>query len=165
RIIPGISERLRVEQRTPRDPEDDLWRLQQATTNFLRGAAASQPILLVLEDLHDADGATLDLLVHLSRTIQTARLLVLATYRQVDVDRIHPLSAALAELRRTPQFQRVLLRGLKVQEVQGLLSVYGLGPLAADLAEAVHRQTEGNPLFVQEVARYLAEEGLGARGA
>jgi predicted ATPase/DNA-binding CsgD family transcriptional regulator len=164
-IIPAISERMAVEQRTPRDPQDDLWRLQEATTNFVRNAATSQPLLLVLEDLHDADRATLDLLVHLSRTIQTARLLVLATYRQVDVDRIHPLSAALAELRRTAQFQRVPLRGLMVQEVRGLLSVYGLGPVAVDLAEAVHRQTEGNPLFVQEVARYLAEEGLAARGA
>src|SRR5437763_111089 len=42
-IIPAISERMAVEPRTPRDPEDDLWHLQQATANFLRGAASSQP--------------------------------------------------------------------------------------------------------------------------
>ena len=74
--------------------------------------------LLVLEDLHDADRDTLDLLLHLARTLADARLLVVGTYRDVEVDRVHPLSAALADLHRTGNFLRIGLRGLSVDEVQ-----------------------------------------------
>jgi predicted ATPase len=78
---------------------------------------AGQPILLILEDLHDADHGTLDLLVHLSRHLAESHVLVVGTYRDVEVDRAHPLSATRAELRRSPQFGRLPLRGLNVAEV------------------------------------------------
>ena len=55
---------------------------------------------LCLEDLHDADKGTLDMLTHVSRNLAGTRLLIVGTYRDVEVDRNHPLSAALAELRR-----------------------------------------------------------------
>ena len=166
RIVPEVNARMTVELRPAGDPEDDRWRLQQAVIGFLRNASSVRPILLVLEDLHDADRGTLDLLVHVGRNLQHTRTLVVSTYRQVEVDRAHPLSATLAELRRSAQFQRLLLRGLTAEHVQRLLSKLGLGAAATDLAEPVHRQTEGNPLFVLEVARFLTEEGLitGASG-
>ena len=59
-----------------------------------------QPLCIVLEDLHWADRGTLDLLLHVARNLQGARLLIVGTYRDVEVDRAHPLSGALAELRR-----------------------------------------------------------------
>ena len=59
-------------------------------TSFLRSAAGVQPLLLILEDLHWADRGTLDFLVHLSRNLSGARLLVVGTYRDVEVDRAHP---------------------------------------------------------------------------
>ena len=85
---------------------------------------------------------------------------LVGTYRDVEVDRTHPLSASLAELRRIPNFGRVLLRGLNADEVRRMLSSITGQEVPWGLAEAVHRQTEGNPLFVQEVVRYLAEEGV-----
>jgi predicted ATPase len=160
RIVPAVGERIPVEMPAPDDPECDRWRLQQAVTDFIRRASSATPMLLVLEDLHDADRGTLDLLIHQSRQLEGTRLLVLATYRQVEVDRAHPLSASLAELRRSTHFDRVLLRGLTIDEVRRLLSFIGLGHASGSLAVAIHQQTEGNPLFVQEVARYLADEGL-----
>ncbi|UCG83555.1 MAG: hypothetical protein JSW38_01685, partial [Dehalococcoidia bacterium] len=126
----------------------------------LSNAAAVQPMLVVLEDLHDADKGTLDMLTHVSRNLAGARLLIVGTYRDVEVDRSHPLSAALAELRRVSTYGRVLLRGLNADEVQRMLESITRESVPWGLAEAVHRQTEGNPLFVQEVVRYLAEEGL-----
>src|SRR5207237_6704849 len=87
-------------------------------------------------------------------------LLVVVTHRYSQVDRTHPLSAALAELRRGSGFHRVLLRGLTADEVQRMLSALAGQEVSWSLAETVHRQTEGNPLFVQEVVRYLAEEGF-----
>src|SRR5439155_6440562 len=95
-----------------------------------------------------------------ARNLQGARLLVVGTYRDVEVDRAHPLSATLAELRRVGDVRRVLLRGLTVAEVHRMYNAIRGQDVSVAQAEAVHRQTEGNPLFVQEVLRYLVEEGF-----
>jgi len=160
RIVSEIRDRLRIEPRPAGDPDEDRWRLLQGVAGFLRSAASVQPLLIVLEDLHDADRGTLDLLLHLGHNLAGARLLVVGTYRDVEVDRSHPLSNALAELRRGGNFSRVALRGLSAEEVQRMLSTISGQEVRWDTSEAVHRQTEGNPLFVQEVLRYLVEEGL-----
>jgi len=160
RIISEIRERLKIKLRPQKDPEEERYRLLQAVTSFLSNAAAVQPMLVVLEDLHDADKGTLDMLTHVSRNLAGARLLIVGTYRDVEVDRSHPLSAALAELRRVSSYGRVLLRGLNADEVRRMLESITQENVPWGLAEVVHRQTEGNPLFVQEVVHYIAEEGL-----
>jgi predicted ATPase len=160
RIIPEIRERLKVRLRPPKDPEEERYRLLQAVNAFLSDAADVQPMMVVLEDLHDADKGTLDMLTHVSRNLADTRLLIVGTYRDVELDRSHPLSAALAELRRVSTYGRVLLRGLNADEVRRMMESITRESIPWGLAEAVHRQTEGNPLFVQEVVRYLAEERL-----
>jgi serine/threonine protein kinase len=162
RIVSEIRERLHIEPSpaNPADAEEERYRLFQGVSVFLRSAAAVQPLVIVLEDLHDADRGTLDLLVHLARNLSGTRLLLIGTYRDVEVDRAHPLSATLAELRRGGNFSRVLLRGLTADEVQRMMSQLSGQEVPWRLAEAVHRQTEGNPLFIQEVLRYLVEEGI-----
>jgi tetratricopeptide (TPR) repeat protein len=164
RIVSEVTDRVPgVELRPAGDPEDDRWRLLQSVTSFLRNASNVQPLFILLEDLHDADRGTLDLLVHLSHNLQGARLLIVGTYRDVEVDRAHPLSTALAELRRQGSFLRVPLRGLTVDEVHRMYTAIRGQEVSWTQAEAVHRQTEGNPLFIQEVLRYLVEEGLVVR--
>ena len=163
RIVSEIREKLRVEPRPQESPEEERYRLFQAVTSFLTNAAKVQPLLVVLEDLHDSDKGTLEMLTHLSRNLSGTRLVIVGTYRDVEVDRTHPLSAALAELRRVASFGRVLLRGLNADEVRRMLESITREEVPWGLAEAVHRQTEGNPLFVQEVVRYLVEEGLISR--
>jgi hypothetical protein len=160
RIISEIRERLKIKLRTQKDPEEERYRLLQGVSEFLTNAAAVQPTLVVLEDLHDADKGTLDMLTHVSRNLAGARLLLVGTYRDVEVDRSHPLSATLAELRRVSTYGRVLLRGLNADEVRRMMESITRESVPWGLAQAVHRQTEGNPLFVQEVIRYLVEEGL-----
>src|SRR5207244_3511460 len=98
-----------------------------------------------------------------SRNLEGARLLIIGTYRDVEVDRSHPLSGTLAELRRSANFQRIPLRGLTVDEVHRMMNALRGQDVPWSRAEAIHRQTEGNPLFVQEVLRYLVEEGLVVR--
>jgi hypothetical protein len=160
RIVSEIRDRVPVELRPAGEPEEERWRLLQAVASFLRNASSVQPLLLILEDLHDADRGTLDLLLHLSRSLAGSRLLVVGTYRDVEVDRAHPLSSALAELRRGANFLRVPLRGLTAEEVQRMMTAVAQRDIPWPFAELVHRQTEGNPLFVQEMLRYLVEEGL-----
>lgn len=165
RIISEVRERLNVELRPSVDPEEERYRLMQAVTDFLVNASAAQPLLIVLEDLHDADKGTLEMLTQLSRNLAKARLLIIGTYRDIEVDRTHPLSGFLAELRRISSFTRVALRGLTADEVHRMLQNVMEQEIPWGLAEAVHKQTEGNPLFVQEVLRYLVEEGLVGREA
>jgi eukaryotic-like serine/threonine-protein kinase len=160
KIVSEVREKMSVEVPPGGDPEDERWRLLQGVTTFLKNAASVQPLMLLLEDLHWSDRGTLDLLNHLGRNLEGARLLVVGTYRDVEVDRSHPLSAALAELRRSTNFSRVTLRGLGIDDVAKMLSAIAGRDVPRQVADQVHRQTEGNPLFVQEVVRYLVEEGV-----
>jgi DNA-binding CsgD family transcriptional regulator len=160
RIIPEIRDRLQVELRPAGDPEENRWRLLQAVSSFLRNASSVLPVLIVLEDLHDADRGTLDLLLHLARNLAGARLLIVGTYRDLEVNRAHPLARALAGLQRAGNLLRVPLRGLTVDEVQRMMSIVRGQEVPRSRAEAIHHQTEGNPLFVQEVLRYLVDEGI-----
>ena len=164
RIVSEVRERLDVDPSDPGDPEQDRYRLMQSVTSFLTNAATVQPLVIVLEDLHDADRGTLDMLTHVSRNLSGSRLMLIGTYRDVEVDRSHPLSSALAELRRIASFDRIGLRGLTADEVQRMMAAIAGHDIQWSISEAVYRQTEGNPLFVQEVLRYLVEEGMLARG-
>lgn len=160
RLMPDLRQRLAVHIEATVDPKEDRWRLFEAVVTLLRSGAARQPIMLVLEDLHDADRGTLDLLMHIARHVGNARLLMLATYRDVDVDRSHPLSSTVAELRRLPHFARLHLHGLSVADVHQLYSEVRGQDVPLSRAETVHHHTEGNPLFIGEVLRYLVEVGL-----
>ena len=163
RIVSEVRDKVQVSPAPAMESEEQRYRLLQAVTAFLRSASMVQPLLIVLEDLHDADRESLDLIVRLSRNLEGARLLVVGTYRDVEVDRTHPLSATLAELRRAATFLRIPLRGLTIDEVHRMMSAIRGQEVSWDRAEAIHRQTEGNPLFVQEVLRYLVEEGYVVR--
>jgi predicted ATPase len=100
------------------------------------------------------------MLSYVSRNVNSTKLLMVGTYRDVEVDRNHPLSAALAELRRISSLRRILLRGLTIDEIRRMISEITREEIPVSVAETLHRQTEGNPLFLQEVVRYLVEEDL-----
>jgi DNA-binding CsgD family transcriptional regulator len=160
RMVPALRSLLPAELTVREDPEDERLRLLSGVMEILRGLGASRPLLLVLEDLHDADRGTLDLLVYLARHLPGVRLLVVGTYRDVEVDRAHPLSEALAELRRVSQVERMQLGELSVDEVQRLLAGSSRQTVARPLAELVHRRAGGNALFTHELLRFLLAEGL-----
>ena len=160
RIVPEIRERLGTRPNPSVDPEEDRYRLLRSVASALRDAAIDRPLVIVLEDLHNADRSTLDMLIQVARSLSGARMLVVGTYRGVEVQRGHPLSAVLAELRRATSITRIGLRGLSIEEVQMMMSSIALQEVSWELSESVHQQTEGNPLFVQEVLRYLVEEGI-----
>ncbi|MDP9224759.1 MAG: AAA family ATPase, partial [Actinomycetota bacterium] len=141
------------------DPKQARFRLFDSIAAFLRNASEFQPLLLVVEDLHAADTDSLLLLEFLASQLLGAKLLLLGTYRDVEVTRQHPLTNVLAELARTQPFERILLRGLSEDEISDFVATRsGVSPLP-DLVAALHARTEGNPLFVTEVVRFLAEEG------
>ncbi len=128
--------------------------LFDSTTRFLKRAAAAQPLMLVLDDLHWADKSSLLLLQFLACELADAPLFVVGTYRDVEVDKDHPLAEVLGQLAREPVSERVHLGGLSESAVTEL--VEGDDPA---LAHAVYAQTEGNPFFIQETLRHLADTG------
>jgi predicted ATPase len=100
-----------------------------------------------------------------ARELADARLLLVATYRDVEVDRRHRLSGALAELFRQPVASCLVLGGLEQDQVSRFISNVAQIQPPADLVAAVHSQTEGNPYFMSELVRLLvAENRLDAPG-
>ena len=151
--LPGLDTPPQIE------PEQARFRLFDSITAFLKSAARRKPLVLVLDDLHWADHPSLLLLEFVARELANARVLVVGTYRDMELSRQHPLSQTLGELTRERLFQRVLLRGLDREDVGRFIELAsGLTP-PDGMVEAVHRQTEGNPLFVTEVVRLLVQEG------
>jgi class 3 adenylate cyclase len=141
------------------EAEQARFRLFDSITTFLKNASRRQPIVLVLDDLHWADRPSLLLLEFLARELDPSRILVLGTYRDVEVGRQHPLEQTLAELARVQRAERVLLRGLTLDDVMRFVELTAGRTPPPSLTEAVYRETEGNPFFVHEVVRLLQADG------
>ena len=159
-VVSDVRDRLPGLEAPPQlEPEQARFRLFDSITAFLKSAGRRQPLVLILDDLHWADHPSLLLLEFVARELSNARLLIIGTYRDVELSRQHPLSRSLGELTRERLFQRVLLRGLDKEDVRRFIELAsGITP-PTGMVEAVHRQTEGNPLFVTEVVRLLVQEG------
>ena len=159
-IVSDVKERLPDLEPAPAlEPEAARFRLFDSITAFLKGAAQSRPLVLVLDDLHWADESSLLLLQFLARELTGSRLLVVGTYRDVELSRHHPLAETLAELTRERLFERVLLRGLSRDDVERFIEATAGVAAPEGLVTEVHTQNEGNPLFVTEVVRLLVQEG------
>lgn len=160
-IVPDIRQRLpgMPDPTGFDDPQQARFHLFDSFTAFLKAAARTQPLVLVLEDLHWADEGSLRLLEFVARELVGARLLLVGTYRDIELNRRHPLSQTLAELTRERLSERILLRGLGRDDIGRFVeATCGLAP-PAELVSLIHTQTEGNPLFVTEIVRLLVQEG------
>src|SRR5262249_47090503 len=131
----------------------------------LEYASRSKPILLVLDDLHAADGASLLLLQFVVRQLGHSRLLVVGAYRDLDPRPSEPLREAMAELVREPVTTSLSLRGLAERDVARFIELTSGEAPSAELVAAIHAETEGNPLFVGEIVRLLATQGGIGAGA
>lgn len=140
---------------TPTLPAQD--RMPRELTDFLAVLCTVRPSLLILEDLHWADGPSVDLLGYLARRIGGLRLLVVATYRpsEIEVAR-HPLRQALRGLSSSGSVSREIAPApFSEPEVEAFLERELGVPVEKGIAAFVHRRTEGNPLFVVNVLRHL----------
>jgi DNA-binding CsgD family transcriptional regulator len=150
------------------DPAQARFRLFDGITAFLGARAATQPHLLILDDLQWADTSSLLLLRFLAPNLRAMPLLVLGTYRDVEVGREHPLAAAFTAIARERGAGRIVLGGVPPEAVASWLAEARGEPVPASFAGALHELTSGNPFFIQETLRHLREVGLPApidRGA
>ena len=127
-----------------------------------RRSPTDQPLILVLEDLHWSDYSTLDLVAYLARRRDPARLMVIGTYRPVEVilgD--HPLKGVKRELQAHGLVRELPLDYLTEEAVAQYLAVrFPRHQLPKRLARLVHRRSEGNPLFMVNLAEYLIAERM-----
>ena len=162
-LLPRESERLAAGEAVAAGAETERYLLFEAVVALLSSMSSEFPIIIVLDDLHWADAASLDLLRHLVVTAAGLRVAVVATHRDVDVSRANPLTALLAELRREPAVTRVSLGGLADGEVMELIEVaagFELPPEGIALAHTLCRETDGNPFFTVELLRHLSDTGV-----
>jgi hypothetical protein len=163
-LVPEVRELLPdLPAVPPLDSEQARFHLYDACSTFLKSVAAETPLFVVLDDLHWADASSLRLLQFLVREIANARLLLLGTYRDVEVLRGHPLGDALPRLRRERTVERILLRGLPETEVHAMLVALAGGEVPEDFARTLSRETAGNPFFIKEILRHLLDEGVAHR--
>ena len=164
-LAPALRERLpELPQPVALTPDEERWRLLDAVVQFLVSLMQRAPVVLVLDDLHWADRGTLALLRHVARSAKRGRLLVVGAYRDVELDRLHPLAEALAALRREVEYERISLAGLAASEVEELLVGLAAHDVPPALVTAVNAETEGNPFFIREILLHLIEEGRIQRG-
>jgi DNA-binding SARP family transcriptional activator len=142
------------------DPQEEQWALFNATATFLSGLAAHMPAVLLLDDLHAADPASLQLFHYLARQTRTTPVILLATYRSDLADpAAAPFNALLTALYRQRLSETLHLSPLTEDAVASVVA-HTLGSAAApDLVRAVYEITEGNPFFVEEMTRALLKSG------
>jgi DNA-binding SARP family transcriptional activator len=160
RIVPEIADRIPdLPEPLAGDPEGARARLFEAVASLLYDAAQTTSVVLVLDDLHWADTATLLLLKYLVRYPRTARLMILGLYRETELDVDHPLVAILTDLGREHRFERWALRPLDAEAVSELVDFYAGNRAPSELRQVVYEGTEGNAFFVVEMLRHFSESG------
>jgi tetratricopeptide (TPR) repeat protein/RecA/RadA recombinase len=153
RMFPDIPPPLKV------PPEQSRRLLLSSTTKVIERAARTDPVILVLEDLHWADEGTLSLLEHLARSISTMRVIVIGTYRDSELDPTGPLMHSLEGLIRQHLLERTDLHGLSTTAVGEMIrGLTGHEPAPA-LVSLISSTTEGNPFFIEELFQHLVERG------
>jgi len=153
RLFPDIPPPLEL------PPEQERRYLFNSVREFIERASRVQPLLLTLEDLHWGDDATLLLLQHIAQQLSQVPVLILGTYRDVELDVARPLARALRELTRQRLAERLTLKRLPEEDVSAMLRLLSGQEPPAALVHEVYRETEGNPFFVEEVYRHLSEQG------
>ncbi|MBV8690673.1 MAG: AAA family ATPase, partial [Actinobacteria bacterium] len=144
------------------DGERSRARLFDEVDHALAQLATDAPVLLVLDDLHWADPATLRILRHLGRHADDTPVFVVGVYRDVEIDLRHPLHAVAADVHGSGRLTTVALGGLGAADVEELVCDLGARPLddmGAALAARLHAMSGGNPTLVREMLRHLVGSG------
>ncbi len=161
RLLPDLSKRVPgIGSSQALDADTERYQLHAAVADLIALVSLDQPVVMVLEDLQWGDSASLQLLRHVVAADESMRLLILGTYRDSELGQTQQVLETLAALHSEHGVARLRLEGLDSAGVVSLMKAaagHDLGDDAIPLAEAIHRETDGNPFFVTELLRHLAE--------
>jgi tetratricopeptide (TPR) repeat protein len=153
-VLPDLSEPL------PLEPKQEQLRLISNLTQFIRRATQKRPWLILLDDLQWADQASLELLRYLSHHLPALALMIMATCRDDEIEPGHPLLDLWADLSDQPDFFHLPLERLSQTDLGQILTSIWQRPTPAALIEIIYERTEGNPFYVEEVAKGLVDENI-----
>lgn len=159
-LLPEIPARLGSPPPShPLGPEQERFRLYEAIAAFLAAIALRGPLTLLLDDLQWVDAASCDLLVHIVGRLRSGALLIVGAYREGEASENPAFVRALAELNRRRVLVTLPLHPLKADESLALATSLLRGTIAPDVADLLHRHSEGNPFFLEELLRALSKDG------
>jgi len=140
----------------PLEARAEQQRLYESLAQFCLALA---PLLLVVEDVHWADAGALAVLRHLARRARSLRapLLIVLTYREVELDEARALNDMLHDLTRERLSTRIKLTRLSREATGELLAAIFAEEVPAEFLDGIYRETEGNPFYVEEVCKALVE--------
>ncbi len=160
KLAPEIETRLGPFPDQPQlAPHEERLLFFDAVAQVFSNIARRQSLLFYADDLHWSDRGTLYLLGHLLRRLREERVLIVGAYRETELDRAHPLAKSLVDWNRERLITRIVLRRFSTDETGDQLSALLGENVSGEFAVAVHRETEGNPFFVEEVLKALVERG------
>ncbi len=157
-LAPSLRQKVRGMNAAPEVPPDRIReQLFKAVYEFLSGIQGARPLLVLLDDLHWADDATVALLRDLAQRINGSRMVMLGTYWDTEVDSGLPFGNALSRLLKRRRASRIALGRLSDQEVERLVAAQAQAQLTPVQLIGIQAATEGNPLFVEHSLLYMAE--------
>jgi tetratricopeptide (TPR) repeat protein len=159
-LAPGLRLRFpEVPPNPPLDPKSEQQRLFENVVAFCQALCDLSPLLLVLEDAHWADSGSLALLRHLARRTRRQPLMLVATYREVELDQTRPFQEVMLDLNRERLATRLRLSRLDRNGTRDMLAALFAEQITPEFLAGIYRETEGNPFFVEEVCKALVESG------
>jgi predicted ATPase/predicted Ser/Thr protein kinase len=159
-LVPGLKPRFSAVPPNPvLDPQSEQQRLFENLVTWCAALSDRSPLLLVLEDAHWADSSSLSLFRHLARRTRRQRVMLVTTYREVELDSMGPLQEVLVDLNRERLATRLKLARLDRSGTRDLLAALFAEEITPEFLEGIYRETEGNPFFIEEVCKALVESG------
>jgi len=161
-LAPGLRARYPdIPLNPPLDPQSEQERIYESVVELCIRLAQTtlSPLLLFVDDTHWADSGTLFLLRHLARRLRRQGAMIIATYREIELDEARPLHEVLLDLNRERLAARLKLSRLSREQTRDLLTAMFTEETTPEFLEGIYHETEGNPFFVEEVCKALIESG------
>ncbi|HUR14441.1 MAG TPA: AAA family ATPase [Mycobacteriales bacterium] len=160
RMVPELRRRFPdIPEPLDLPPEQQRRYFFNAVASFIKRASERFPLLLVLDDVHWADVPTLLLIEHMAEQMPGMRVLGVGTYRDVELDVSRPLAVTLERMVRNRSVERLAVRRFSLEGVAEMVEALAGRTPPDEVVRVLFEETEGNPFFVIEVFRHLAEEG------
>ena len=157
-LFPQLAEELTTAQAA--DPAQAKLRLFESVVALLELWGRTETLLVVIDDLHWADSSTRELLEYAARRLARKRVLLLATYRSDELDRLHPLTRTVQVWRRAGLAESVSVEAMTESQVAEMVAaVLGADDVSSELAAFLHARSEGNPFVLEELLREAVDRG------
>jgi len=148
-----------IERPAELDPASQQQRAFEAFTFLLERLSAAAPLAVFLDDIHWADAGSLQLIHYLARRVRRLPILLVLTYREIEIDENPPFARLLQDLNRERLAERLKLGRLSREQTRQLLQAMFAEEITPDFLDGVFRESEGNPFFIEEICKSIIDSG------